>query len=270
MRLPIFQLDAFAERLFSGNPAAVCPLNAWLTDELMQAIAAENNLSETAFFVPHGHTDEFELRWFTPTAEVDLCGHATLASGVVVLENQRPDLQVARFRTRSGPLEVRRGGRGWELDLPREDPQPWETPAGLAEALGAAPIEAVRGADYGLALLPDEDVLHSLKPRMERLARLDPLGVIATAPTDLPGIDFLSRFFAPRVGVPEDPVTGSAHCLLTAFWVERLGRNPLEARQVSKRGGAITCTLEEQRVRLSGAVAPYLEGWIEVPDAPRF
>ena len=278
MRLPLFQLDAFCSRLFAGNPAAVCPLENWLPDDLLQAIAAENNLSETAFLVPHrgpegelpGGSDEFELRWFTPKLEVDLCGHATLASGVVVLQHLRPDLDVARFRTRSGPLEVRRRQERWSLDLPRDEPQAWDITAGLSEALGAAPLEVARGEHYGLALLADEDVLRNLSPDMGRLARLEPLGIIATTATDMPGVDFLSRFFAPRAGVSEDPVTGSAHCLLTPFWSQRLGQHSLEARQISPRGGALSCHLNKDRVRLEGSVVPYLEGWIEVPDAPRF
>lgn len=270
VRLPLHQLDAFAERPFTGNPAAVCPLERWLPDDLMQAIAAENNLSETAFLVPHDGSDEYELRWFTPEVEVDLCGHATLAAGAVVLDSLRPKAHTADFRTRSGPLQVRRAGERLELDLPLDEPRPWETTAGLAEGLGVAPLDVVRGTEYGLARLPDEDLVRTVRPDMERLSRLGPLGVIVTAPTDLPGLDFVSRFFAPRAGVPEDPVTGSAHCLLAPYWAERLGRTTLEARQISARGGDLTCRVEGQRVVLTGSVVPYLEGWIEVPDAPRF
>jgi len=261
LRIPLFQVDAFAERTFAGNPAAVCPLESWLDDELLRAVAQENNLSETAFLV--GGAGRYELRWFTPVAEVDLCGHATLASGFVVLEYLEPERSEVSFETRSGTLAVRRAGARLALDLPRRIPRPFTLPAGYAEALGARPLETLR-AECPLLVLDSEAAVRALRPDMGRLAALEPHGAIVTAPADDPRVDFVSRFFAPALGIPEDPVTGSVHSELAGYWSERLGRTALEARQLSARGGALGCTVEETRVRLVGSVAPYLRGTIEL------
>ena len=270
MQLPLRQLDAFAGAPFEGNPAAVCALEAWLPAPLMQAIAAENNLSETAFLVPAG--TDWELRWFTPKVEVELCGHATLAAGWVVLHELDPLAQAARFLTRSGPLVVARAGEELSMDLPASPPGP--LPARFAggvldadylAALGARPREALSGA-YTLCVFEREAELRALTPDMRALARAEPHAVICTAPADDPRLDFVSRFFAPAKGIAEDPVTGSAHCTLTPYWAARLGKRELSARQLSERGGALRCRDEGARVRLFGRVAPYLAGTIEVPD----
>lgn len=261
MRIPIFQVDAFAEGAFSGNPAAVCPLSEWLPDELMQQIAQENNLSETAFLVGAGTRNE--LRWFTPKAEVDLCGHATLACGYVVLEHLEPGLDEVEFETRSGTLHVQRAGERFALDLPRRSPRPFDLPAGYAEALGAEPLKSWRAECPLLVFGSETDVL-DLRPDSQLLADIEPYGVIVTAPGDAPEVDFVSRFFAPSVGIPEDPVTGSIHSELAVFWSHRLGKNELEARQVSPRGGALSCSITAGGVRIVGAVTPYLRGTIDV------
>jgi len=261
MRIPIFQVDAFAERTFSGNPAAVCPLPEWLPDSVLQQIAQENNLSETAFLVGSGARNE--LRWFTPLAEIDLCGHATLASGYVVLEHLEPDLDEVRFETRSGTLVVQRAGPRFALDLPRRSPRPYELPAGYAEALGAHPVKTWR-AECPLLELHSEAEVRDLRPNLTLLAGLEPHGAIVTAPADAAEVDFVSRFFAPSLGIPEDPVTGSVHSELAVFWSHRLGKDQLEARQLSARGGALQCKVTDAGVRLVGAVAPYLCGTIEI------
>lgn len=264
MRLPLFQLDAFTERVFTGNPAAVCPLERWLDDGLLQAIAAENNLSETAFLVRHGDGSAWHIRWFTPAVEVDLCGHATLAAAAVVLETLDPGSEQVRFHSRSGPLDVARRGPLLELDFPARPPQRLAAGLpGLAEALGLAPLEVWQARDV-MALLADEEQVRSLRPDLARLAALPTFAVIVTAPGR--EADFVSRFFAPAKGVPEDPVTGSSHCTLVPYWAERLGRTRLRARQLSARGGELLCELRGDRVALAGRVARYLEGFIEVPE----
>ena len=257
MKLRLFQIDAFTSRVFSGNPAAVCPLESWLDDAVLQAIAAENNLSETAFFVPEG--DGFALRWFTPALEVDLCGHATLASGHAVLTILDPTRESVAFSSRSGPLTVSRAGDSLAMDFPALPPEPCAPPADLVAGLGAQPDAVLVEMDY-LAVFAAEADVAALSPDMAAIARLDRRGVIATAPGE--SVDFVSRFFAPRAGIPEDPVTGSAHCLLTPYWAERLGKERLEARQISARGGALTCELQGARVRIEGRVALYLDGEI--------
>jgi predicted PhzF superfamily epimerase YddE/YHI9 len=259
VRIPLYQVDAFASNLFTGNPAAVCPLERWLDEPLMQAIAAENNLSETAFFTPRD--GDFELRWFTPAREVDLCGHATLASAFVVFQHLDRARGDVRFHTRSGPLEVRRAGELLAMDFPSRAPVASPTPPELVAGLGRTPQETLRSRDY-LAVLGSESEVRALEPRMERLMELDTFGVIATAPGDR--VDFVSRFFAPRVGVPEDPVTGSAHCTLVPFWSQRLGRTRLQAHQVSPRGGELDCEDRGDRVTLAGRAVLYLEGTIQV------
>lgn len=265
MRIPIFQLDAFSDRTFEGNPAAVCPLDAWLEDDVLQKIAAENNLSETAFFVRDAGSDatEFELRWFTPVSEVDLCGHATLASAWVILNLLSRDRARVAFGTRSGELTVERGEDGQLLmDFPARPAVPRDAPRALVEGLGAAPAAVLASDRDYLVVLEDEDDVRKLKPDFARLRGLDRLGIIASAP----GVsaDFVSRFFAPSVGVPEDPVTGSAHCTLVPYWAERLGRGdaPLDARQISARGGTLVCRHLGDRVTIAGRAALYLTGEI--------
>ncbi len=264
MEIPIYQIDAFTGRLFAGNPAAVCPLTAWLPDATMQAIAAENNLSETAFFVAAedgAAEDGYELRWFTPTVEVPLCGHATLAAGFVIMTQLRPGAERVRFRTRSGALEVVRRGDLFELDLPASPPRPVETPESLVAALGKVPREVLAAKSY-LAVFADEAEVAALAPDMGAVAALDRDGVIVTAPGR--EADFVSRYFAPAAGIPEDPVTGSAHCVLTPYWAKRLGRSALRARQISARGGELFCEDRGDRVAVTGRAVCYLEGRIRV------
>jgi PhzF family phenazine biosynthesis protein len=260
MKLPLYQVDAFAGRLFQGNPAAVCPLERWLEPSLMQAIAAENNLSETAFFVRTGEV--YELRWFTPKVEVDLCGHATLGSAFVILHYLDPNASEVRFETRSGELRVCRAGDGMlALDFPARPPVRCADVPALAEALGRQPRELWESRDY-MALYDSEDEIRALSPDMASLARIGHFAVIVTAPGR--DADFVSRFFAPASGVSEDPVTGSAHTTLTPYWAERLGKTKLRALQVSERGGELLCEQRGGRVTIAGHVAPYLEGTITV------
>jgi predicted PhzF superfamily epimerase YddE/YHI9 len=262
MQLPIYQVDAFTDVLFGGNPAAVCPLDVWLPDATLQSIAAENNLAETAFFVREG--DDYALRWFTPTVEVDLCGHATLASGHIVLRHIEPGRDSVGFRTvKAGTLRVsRRGADLLEMDFPSRPASPTEPPQGLLAALGGSPQALLRARDH-LVVYSSAAEVAALKPNFDALAKVDCWAAIATAPGDN-GIDFVSRFFAPAQGVPEDPVTGSSHCTLTPYWAERLGKTALEARQISQRGGALRCTLHGDRVSLAGRTVLYLEGKISV------
>ncbi len=261
MGLSLYQVDAFCEQIFGGNPAAVCPLEHWLDRSTLQAIAMENNLSETAFFV--GSKGAFELRWFTPQAEVDLCGHATLAAAHVILSRIEPELDQVRFTTNSGPLSVRRAGDRLELDFPSHPPVEM-APHTLQAALGTGLVSAWRSQHYDMAVLASERELLELKPDMGRLAALEPIGVIATAPPNDPGeVDFVSRFFAPRVGVPEDPATGSAHCVLAPFWGRVLGKRELRARQLSRRVGHFVCELEGERVKIAGRALLYSAGTIE-------
>lgn len=262
MQARLFQVDAFTSRRFRGNPAAVCPLEEWPADKLLQAVAAENNLSETAFLVPAG--EAYELRWFTPAAEVELCGHATLAAGFVVLRLMETSRDSVTFRTRSGPLEVTRRGDGFAMDFPARPAGPAEPPEGLVRGLGAEPIE-VRAGDDWMAVFGAEADVAALDPDFRVLAALGRRGVIATAPAGPDReADFVSRFFAPGLGVDEDPVTGSAHCALAPFWAERLGRTELVGEQVSRRGGRVSCRLEGDRVELGGEAVLYLEGRIRI------
>ncbi|MDX2152542.1 MAG: PhzF family phenazine biosynthesis protein [Bryobacteraceae bacterium] len=262
MKLPLYQVDAFTSRPFAGNPAAVVPLENWLADSTLQAIAAENNLSETAFFVKNG--DRYHLRWMTPAVEVDLCGHATLASAYVIFQHLEPHRQSVAFDTRSGELLVERDGELLSLDLPARKPTPCPPSAALADALGAPPAALFGSRDY-LALYQTEEEVLALAPDMAKLSAIDRFAVIATAPGR--NCDFVSRFFAPAKGVPEDPVTGSAHASLVPFWGERLGKQRMFARQVSSRGGELHCEWRGERVIVKGQVAPYLEGAITLPDA---
>jgi predicted PhzF superfamily epimerase YddE/YHI9 len=261
MRLPLYQVDAFTDRLFGGNPAAICPLQAWLPDATMQAIAAENNLSETAFFVRDG--GDYALRWFTPTVEVDLCGHATLASGYVVMTYLEPQRDSVSFHTRkAGTLVVDRRADMLVMDFPARPATPVEPPPGLLTALGGTPRQVLRARDH-LIVYDSAAEIAALKPDLAGLAKVDCWGVAVTAPGD-DGVDFVSRFFAPAQGVPEDPATGSSHCTLTPYWAARLGKTELEARQLSRRGGALRCMLNGDRVSVAGRVALYLEGQISV------
>ncbi|MEK9662866.1 MAG: PhzF family phenazine biosynthesis protein [Alphaproteobacteria bacterium] len=268
MELSLYQLDAFSDAVFAGNPAAVCPLSAWPDDALMQAIAAENNLAETAFFVPAapGEVYDFDIRWFTPTIEVDLCGHATLASAAVIFRHLGHAGDTVRFRARGGALVARYldgdpNGR-IALDFPAWPSDTVAVPPALAAALGAEP-ESCRLGNYLMAVFAQAVAVAALVPDMVALAAIDAPGIVATAP-GTGGVDFVSRFFAPRLGVPEDPVTGSAHCQLVPYWAERRGRNALEARQISPRGGALACRLDGARVVMAGHVAEYMVGKIRV------
>jgi len=275
MKIPLWQVDAFASRPFTGNPAAVCPLEAWLADDVMQAIAAENNLSETAFFVPRSGGD-FDLRWFTPAVEVELCGHATLASAWVVLHEMAPGRERVVFHTKSGPLTVTRDGDRLRMDLPARPPRPAEASPELAAALGRAPVTTLRARDP-LAVFERAEDVRALAPDMAALAALKTgTGVIVTAPgtgADA-DVDFVSRFFAPAKGIPEDPVTGGAHTTLVPYWAGRLGKPVLRARQVSARGGELACMLEGGardgveagggRVVLGGRAVVVLRGTMEV------
>jgi predicted PhzF superfamily epimerase YddE/YHI9 len=262
MRIPLHQVDAFVtDRRFSGNPAAVCPLDAWLPDDVMQGIAGENNLSETAFFVPEG--DNYRLRWFTPVTEVDLCGHATLASAYVIFRFLAPDREIVAFQTQqAGPLTVARDGPQIVLNFPSRPPMPCTTPDGLAASLGRAPRVVLAARDY-LAIYDSEDEVAGLAPDFSAIAKLDRRAVTVTAP-GRDTIDFVSRHFAPAYGIDEDPVTGSSHCTLTPYWVERLGKARLETRQISRRGGALSCTLKGDRVTIAGRATLYMTGTIEI------
>jgi len=258
-RIRLFHVDAFAERLFEGNPAAVCPLEHWLDDAVMQAIAAENNLSETAFFRPVA--GGFELRWFTPEQEVDLCGHATLATAHVLFEHCDHPQPAIRFYTRSGELHVTRSGEWLEMDLPAQKPRPCEAPPDLARALGTSPAEVWCADDY-LAVFEDAASVRELRPDFALLGQLDRRGVIVTVPGER--VDFVSRFFSPKLGVPEDPVCGSAHGTLAPYWAGRFGRMRLRAFQVSRRGGHLVCEWRGERVVVAGRAVTYLRGEIEI------
>ncbi|MEK7951028.1 PhzF family phenazine biosynthesis protein [Luteolibacter soli] len=260
MSIPYYQVDAFTDRLFGGNPAGVCLLTDWLPDHVLQSIAAENNLAETAFVIQRDSF--FDLRWFTPELEVDLCGHATLASAHVIFRHLGYRGSVVRFQTRSGILSVsREEGERLTLDFPARPADLCDTPAALAAGLGATPVVTGKARDY-LAVFESEEEVRHLKPDMAALARLDCLGIIATAP----GVDcdFVSRFFAPGAGVPEDPVTGSAHCTLIPYWAGRLGRTKLHARQVSQRGGELFCEHRSDRVGIGGHAVTYSSGFLHV------
>ena len=261
MRTPIFQIDAFTTRLFTGNPAAVMPMDSFLTDEILQAIAFENNLAETAFLVPEG--GDYRLRWFTPTTEVPLCGHATLASAAVVMERLEPGRSRVVFHSASGPLTVDRVDTKYVMDFPVHLSKPVSTPPGLADALGVAPMEVFADAFNYLALLESAQIVRTLAPDIAALARMDRDGVLVTAPGD-GAYDFVSRYFAPAKGIPEDPVTGGAHCMLAPYWAKRLGKTMFRAYQASSRGGEIICRLAGERVELEGSCVFYLEGEAEI------
>ena len=261
MQLDIYQVDAFSHHPFGGNPAAVCPLTEWLPDEQLQQIAAENNLSETAFFVQEG--GKFRLRWFTPGGEVRLCGHATLASAYVLFEVMGCGSAKVVFSTLSGDLTVSAGANGLiEMDFPAQLPAQCAEPAGLAEALGIKPVGVLKNDDI-FAVFGSEDELLDMRPDFELLRRIDTRGVCVTAPGARS--DFSSRFFAPRYGINEDPVTGSSHCGLIPFWAKRLGKTRLLARQVSARGGTLHCAALGERVKMAGHAVMFMKAFINLP-----
>lgn len=260
IEFPIYQVDAFTRRAFGGNPAAVCPLERWLDEATMQAVGAENNLSETVFFVPEG--DGYAIRWFTPACEIDLAGHPTLAAAHIILTELDPGRAAVRFGTRIGDtLTVEREGDRLVMDFPARPPEPRLDPEAVAAALGARPVEVLAARD-GFAVFESEAEVRALTPDMARVAALDCMGVIATAPGK--DADFVSRYFAPAAGVPEDPVTGSAHCTLIPYWADRLGKTDMFARQVSARGGEIYCRHEGARVRIGGYAVTVLRGTFQI------
>ncbi len=260
MRIPYYQVDSFTPRLFGGNPAGVCLLDGWLPDDAMQRIAFENGLAETAFVIPEG--DGYGLRWFTPKVEVDLCGHATLAAAHVLSEHRGVTKLPIVFQTQSGQMSVHRDGRHWVLDFPSRPGVSCPLETDLEQGLGATPVEVCLARDH-LAVFANAAEVRALQPDFVALGRLPSMGVIATAPGD--DCDFVSRYFAPRVGIPEDPATGSSHCTLIPYWASRLGRLKLTARQVSSRGGEFHCELRGERVRMGGEAVTYFEGSINVP-----
>jgi PhzF family phenazine biosynthesis protein len=259
MKLTQYQVDAFADQPFRGNPAAVCPLDQWLDDDLMQAIAAENNLAETAFFVAQGA--EFQIRWFTPSTEVDLCGHATLASAFVLFNELGHTANSITFNSRSGPLIVSQDGRFLVMDFPSESPKQCEPPQGLADALGCDVGDCFFREDY-IVELESEAQLKALQPDFSLLGKIQARGIIVTSKSQ--EYDFVNRFFAPQVGIDEDPVTGSAFTKLIPFWSERLAKKALIAKQVSARGGIVYCQFEGDRVRISGQAVLFMKGEIYV------
>ena len=259
MEIALYQVDAFADRLFGGNPAAICPLEAWLPDETLQAIAQENNLSETAYLLDQG--EAWHLRWFTPRFEVRLCGHATLASAYVVATHLKPGSREMAFDTLSGRLTVTRDGELFVMDFPALERRPLDALEAAAEALGARPAALFEGMDW-MAVYDSEAEVAALAPDLPKVKALPTRGVIATAPGD--AVDFVSRFFAPAGGIDEDPVTGSAHSMSTPYWAERLGKDKLVARQISARGGELHLEQRGERVSIAGRVVPYLEGRIFV------
>ena len=261
MNIPIWQVDAFATKVFAGNPAAVCWLDEWLDDGVLQALAAENNLSETAFLVPRG--GEIELRWFTPLAEVALCGHATLAAAKVLFDRRGWKEESIRFRTRQrGVLTVAKRGEWFEMDFPALPATPVQTPAGLAAALGIEPRRVLESTDDWLVVLDDEAAVRNLKPDLASAAKFNCRCLVPTARGD--AADFVSRAFAPRIGIPEDPVTGSAHCALAPYWTGVLGKDELRAFQVSARGGEVRCRVAGDRVKLAGQAVGFLGGTVSV------
>lgn len=260
--MDIYQVDAFTDTLFSGNPAAVIPLKEWLSAEKMQQIAMENNLSETAFILPGSDTD-YKIRWFTPETEVELCGHATLAAAHVIMSHINTEIDSVQFSSKSGDLSVAKKEQIYWLDFPSHLAKPVTMPKLLPEAIGTIPLMAAYNVDL-LVLVESEQMVRDMKPDFQIIRNLDVRGVIVTAASEDDSIDFVSRFFAPAVGVPEDPVTGSAHTVLTPFWSKRLGKKELKARQISKRGGTLRCIDEGDRVKIGGKAVTYLTGSIHI------
>jgi predicted PhzF superfamily epimerase YddE/YHI9 len=262
MRIPYFRVSAFASNPFAGNPAGVCPLDRWLPDDLLQRIAAENNLSETAYFVQEKNS--YHLRWFTPAVEVDLCGHATLASAFVLFTELGFKQPIVRFRTRSGLLSAARNQDLLDLDFPSRPPKPCAAPDVLIKGLGAEPREVLKSRDY-FAVFDSAREVADLDPDFHLLGQVESLGIIVTARDET--VDFVSRFFAPRAGINEDPVTGSAHCTLIPYWAQRLKKTELRAHQISQRGGELFCRLDGDRVAIGGRAAIYSRGSLELPES---
>ncbi|MCX2739909.1 PhzF family phenazine biosynthesis protein [Pontibacter anaerobius] len=260
-KIQLYQVDAFTDKVFGGNPAAVCVLDAWLENDVMQQIAAENNLAETAFVVPKG--DSYEIRWFTPTVEVDLCGHATLAAAYVLFRYyDHPSNKIVLHSRNSGQLTVTKQGEELTLDFPVDTLSEIDTPQVLVEALDKAPVAAYKGKTDFLLLYPTQQDIEELVPDFRLVERAGGRGVIVTAPGD--EVDFVSRFFCPNVGINEDPVTGSAHTTLTPYWSQKLDKTILTAKQLSRRQGNLTCELDGDRVKITGKAVTYLTGEIEV------
>lgn len=263
MNIPIYQADAFTDKLYGGNPAAVCPLESWLPDETMQKIAAENNLAETAFFVKS--EKGYLLRWFTPEYEIDLCGHATLATAHILYTQLGYNDAAIHFETvKAGILTVTRDGDKYTLDFPSRPPQPVALPMDLINALGGKiPVEVLKSRDYFVVYENEQDI-RDIQPDFNLLAKIDTIGVIVTAEGDADDVDFVSRFFAPAAGIPEDPVTGSAHCNLIPYWADMLEKDKLHAYQISARKGELWCELKGDRVLMSGKAVTYLKGEIYI------
>lgn len=259
MEIKIYQIDAFADNTFEGNPAAVCPLNEWISDELLQKIAEENNLSETAFFV--AENNGYSLRWFTPEDEVDLCGHATLAAAHVLFKHLGYNKESISFYTKSGVLEVEKSDSGYSMSFPASDIAPIDTPKELKEALGVVPIKTFIAFDY-IVILESESEVKSISPDFVKLQALDLRGVVVTAPGDK--VDFVSRCFFPKLRVNEDPVTGSAHCEIAPYWAQKLGCNELKGRQLSQRTGIVQCEVVGNRVTLLGNAVDYMSGIVTI------
>jgi len=262
MQLPIYQVDAFTDKLFGGNPAAVIPLKSWLADDLMQRIALENNLSETAFFVPN--TDGFEIRWFTPTVEVNLCGHATLATAFVIFNVLKYQKNIILFSSKSGILKVTKQDKWLELDFPLQETFPAEAPEGLIESIGKKPKEIYRAADDYMLVYSSQKEIEELKPNFNALKSIKARGIIVTAKAKSKKIDFVSRFFGPGSGIDEDPVTGSAHTKLVPYWSKIFNKTALTAEQISSRKGYLKCTLVNDRVLMAGKGKLYLKGKISI------
>ena len=259
MKISVYYVDAFAENLFSGNQAVVCPLKEWVPEDVMQSIAAENNLSETAFFT--GSKGRYHIRWFTPFKEIDLCGHATLASAYVIFNHIDRSLKEIVFDSRSGLLGVKKEGILLTMDFPSQMPKECKAPKELLSALNCKPVEVLKALDY-IVVLPDESSVKNIEPDMELIKKLDLRGVAVTAKGK--DADFVSRFFVPKYGINEDPVTGSSHCELAPYWSKKLGKKELRAIQLSKRGGGILCKDAGERVLLSGKAVLYMEGVINI------
>jgi len=259
VKLPIYQIDAFANQPFSGNPAAVVPLQTWLSDKVMQSIAEENNLAETAFFVPNDNG--YDIRWFTPNMEVKLCGHATLASAFVLFNILGYEAETIEFNSLSGQLTVSRCNELLTLDFPSQVPEKCETPEEMIQGLGLKPRECLRNEDF-IAVFESEEEIASIIPNHNYLKQLDLRGVVVTSSST--EYDFVAGFFAPKYGIPEDPVTGSAFTQLMPYWSSKLGKDQLKAKQISSRGGLLSCELVNDRVLISGMAIKYLEGSIEI------
>lgn len=259
MTIPIYQVDAFTDKLFAGNPAAVCPLSEWISDDLMQKIALENNLSETAFFVPNGEI--FDIRWFTPKAEIHLAGHPTLATAYVIFEILKYNKPVIEFHSKSGPLYVEKIGDVYWLDFPSKKPEKKRVTKAVIEAIGMIPCELYKNRDY-IAVYESKREVENVMPDFDKIKNLSTHGLIVTSKDG--DVDFVSRFFAPTLGINEDPVTGSAHTQLIPLWAEKLGKNKMVAEQISERGGILFCEANGERVKIGGKAVLYMKGEIFV------